>query len=377
MDNLTHSLVGLAVAKAGLDRLSPGATVLCMAAANAPDADVVTTLWGRWVYLHHHRGITHSIVGALLLALLLPLLFYGGERVVARLRGKPPSFRLPGLLVASLLAMATHPLMRPFLPWSARWYYGDLVFIVDPWLWLVVGGAAFLLTSRRWWQTGFWMLLALIITSAVILLPMRNNDLNLPLAVRIGWVVGILALIIGRRLHLQERWGSKIAIAALSLVLVYWGALSFMHARAYSQAAQLAGDFAATRRENVTRLAAMPTLADPTLWRCVAETDRGTTFRFNLALYGNPESPRDLVLYEKPSGEEAAAVAEASRDERAQIFLDFARFPVVETRGDCLTETFVQFADLRYTEPGTKGRGTFSLEVPVECPPEVGERRER
>jgi hypothetical protein len=34
---------------------------------------------------------------------------------------------------------------------------------------------------------------------------------------------------------------------------------------------------------------------------------------------------------------------------------------------DCLTETLVQFADLRYTQPGSS-RGTFSLELPVECP---------
>lgn len=156
MENLAHSLVGLATAKAGLERLSPGATALCIVAANAPDADVVTTLWGRWVYLHHHRGITHSIIGTLALGLMLPLLFYGGERIIALLRGKPPSFKLRGLLIASLATIATHPVLdwtnnygvRPLLPWSGRWYYGDLVFIVDPWIWMVLGGACFLLTSR-------------------------------------------------------------------------------------------------------------------------------------------------------------------------------------------------------------------------------------
>jgi hypothetical protein len=116
----------------------------------------------------------------------------------------------------------------------------------------------------------------------------------------------------------------------------------------------------------------MPSLADPTLWRCVAETD-GSTFLFNLDLNENNGPLRDVVLYEKPSGQEAAVMALASRDYRARIFLDFARFPVVETRGDCLTETFVQFADLRYTEPGS--RGTFSLELPVECPAEGVEKQ--
>src|SRR5918998_1153671 len=65
MDNLTHSLVGLVAAKAGLERLSPGATAVCVLAANAPDADILAALGGKWFYLHHHRGITHSIVGTL------------------------------------------------------------------------------------------------------------------------------------------------------------------------------------------------------------------------------------------------------------------------------------------------------------------------
>mgnify|MGYP006161246883 CR=1 FL=1 len=72
MDNLTHSLVGLTAAKAGLDKVSPGATTLCILAANAPDVDVAILLFGdRWTYLHHHRGITHAILGVAVLAFLL------------------------------------------------------------------------------------------------------------------------------------------------------------------------------------------------------------------------------------------------------------------------------------------------------------------
>ncbi|HEX8746482.1 MAG TPA: metal-dependent hydrolase [Pyrinomonadaceae bacterium] len=380
MENLTHSLVGLAAAKAGLERLSPGATALCILAANAPDADVVTTFWGRWVYLHHHRGITHSIAGALIMALLLPLLFYGGEKLLALIRGKPSRFRLGGLLIASLLATATHPLLdwtnnygvRPFLPWDGHWYYGDLVFIVDPWLWLVLGGACFLLTARGWLRTGFWTLLGMLLSAAIILLPLRPNGPSIPLLVQVGWVAGVVLLVIARLSHMEKRWGSRIAVAALSFVLVYWAILGVMHSRAVNEAGRLAADYAAGRGETVTRLAAMPSLADPTLWRCVAETN-GATFLFNLDLNGNTGPLRDVVLYQKPSGETAQAVAKASRDERARIFLNFARFPVARPRGDCLTESFVQFADLRYTEPAPGASGSFSLEVTVECPPEAAE----
>ncbi len=48
MDNLTHSLVGFVIAKAGAERLSPWATTVCVLAANAPDIDVLTRLEGHW-----------------------------------------------------------------------------------------------------------------------------------------------------------------------------------------------------------------------------------------------------------------------------------------------------------------------------------------
>ena len=47
MDNLTHTLVGLAAAKAGLERLSLGATAVCLVAANSPDVDIVALAQAR------------------------------------------------------------------------------------------------------------------------------------------------------------------------------------------------------------------------------------------------------------------------------------------------------------------------------------------
>src|SRR5262245_6380561 len=112
MDNLTHSFLGLAAAKAGLEKLSPGATALCVIAANAPDADIVVLAFGdRWTLLQHHRGITHAIVGVAFIAILLPLIFYGVDRLVARFRHQIPNTRFKGLLIASVITSATHPLL--------------------------------------------------------------------------------------------------------------------------------------------------------------------------------------------------------------------------------------------------------------------------
>ena len=134
MDNLTHSLVGLTLSKAGLERVSPYATTVCLLSANAADADFVSLFFGdRWTLLHHHRGITHSIVGTIAIGVLVPFLVAVIERTIARIRRRAPTIRLRGLMVASLVAAATHPLMdwmnnygvRPLLPsaWLPRQRY--------------------------------------------------------------------------------------------------------------------------------------------------------------------------------------------------------------------------------------------------------------
>lgn len=378
MDNLTHSLVGLVIAKAGLERASPAATTVCIIAANAPDADILTAFRGSWTYLHNHRGLTHSIVGTLLLALLIPLAFWAGDRLLASIQHKPPRVVFRGVLLASLVASATHPLLdwtnnygvRPLMPWSNEWFYGDLVFIVDPWLWLSLGGAAFLLAANTKWRVAAWAALAVIITAAMYALPARSETAY-PFVSRVLWLAGIAGLMFAHRTHLARRYGAGIAAVALALIVVYWGALSVLQQRALSQTGIVAARIAEHNNETILRLAAMPTLANPLHWRCVVETNRAT-FRFELTLGERDvnDVAREVVRYEKPLGNEAALVRRAEEDKRAAILLDFARFPVARVEGDCRSGAFVQFADLRYTEPGSSGRGNFSLQVPVSCAPQ-------
>jgi inner membrane protein len=384
MDNLTHSLVGLAAAKAGLERLSPGATAVCVLAANAPDIDILATLGGKWFYVHNHRGITHSFVGTLALALLIPCLFYGGDLLIARIRKSEPRVRFLGLLMASLIVSASHPLLdwtnnygvRPLLPWSGEWYYGDLVFIVDPWIWLLIGGAAFLLTSKRTWQTILWSILALVLTGLVLSVRLENAGLLHPNLLRMIWVTAIIALAVIRLTGLvRQPSESKVALVALALVIVYWGGLAVAHRSALAEAEVIARRLSAQHGETVNRVAAMPTLADPFRWLCVVDTDRAI-YRFFLSLI---ESDNDVAgevpRFEKLQGGEAEAFKRASQDKRAQIFLGFARFPVARVEGDCLSQLLVQFDDIRYTDPGATQRGTFSLEVPVDCNAETENKK--
>ncbi len=388
MDPFTHTLVGLTAAKAGLDRLSPWATTVCVLAANSPDSDIIVGLTtDRWNYLHHHRGITHSIVGVITLAVVVPTLVFAIERGWAAFRHRQSKTRYRGLLIASAIATATHPLMdwtnnygvRPFLPWSGRWFYGDLVFIVDPYIWLIVGGAAFLATSNRWPKIALWYVIAAVLVSASFVAGSRPDAGVLSLqVVRVVLLVGVATLAFVRIFRLANGRERRIAAAALCAIAVYWAGLAFLHRVAYADANELAQRVASTSKEQVLRVAAMPTLANPLRWACVAETDKAV-YRFSIKL-GSPDTSPAVVdgystqaadavkRYAKPNSSDAGLVSEASADRRAQILLNFARFPIARVQDDnCVSRTLVQFADLRYTEPGS-GRGTFSLNVPVECP---------
>ena len=374
MDNLTHSLVGLTAAKAGLERLSPGATFLCVLAANAPDSDIVVLAFGdRWDFLLHHRGLTHAIVGVAFLALLLPLIFVGVDRLWARLRRQSPQTKFRGLLIASVVASATHPLLdwtnnygiRFLLPWNPRWFYGDLVFIVDPFMWVVLGGAAFLLAAKTKKAKLVWAIVAAIIT-LLIVFSGRGGDLPHQTLIAGLWIAAVVALIGLFVMGARERWGSKVAFVAIGVVLVYWGGLAFLHSRALERGREEANRIVAPNGESLGKLAAMPTLANPLRWDFVFETDRAT-YRFPIALSGQIPAGR-VIRYPKPTGKLAAALEAVSRDKPGHVFLGFARFPVAQLADpDCTTQTLLQLADLRYTEPG-RSRGTFAVELPVDCP---------
>ncbi|HYJ86668.1 MAG TPA: metal-dependent hydrolase [Pyrinomonadaceae bacterium] len=375
MDNLTHSLIGLAAAKAGLEKLSPGATALCLVAANIPDADVVTLIGGRWTYLHHHRGITHSIAGTIALALLVPLIFYLVDKLIARVRKRRPAVRLRGLLIASLLVTASHPFMdwtnnygvRPLLPGSSRWFYGDFVFIIDPFIWLILGGATFLVTSKSKKQIAGWLILAIIPTYLILFGPGNRGALGNARVVQIIWIVALVTCVVLFMREAGKRWGSRIPLSALGIFSIYLAGLFLIHTVAVRRAQAEGVKIANVNGERALEVAAMPTAANPFQWSCVVETEKAA-YRFNVSLLDQQSEKAAPIRHPKPEALRSPAVAQSINSYPAQVFLDFARFPVVRVVGeDCLTQTLVQFADLRYTEPGS-GRGTFSLDVPVACP---------
>jgi inner membrane protein len=143
VDNITHSLIGIAAAEPLAIRSRENRVRLWVASAvanNLPDLDVLYT-WGRHdslTYMLHHRGYTHTLLLApvqSLLWLLLLRFWWRGSRDVPWRAVAALCFLGPLL---HLFADAWNSYgVHPFWPFDNRWYYGDLVFIVEPWLWAI------------------------------------------------------------------------------------------------------------------------------------------------------------------------------------------------------------------------------------------------
>jgi inner membrane protein len=143
VDNLTHSLVAAVMGRAGLKRLTPRAMPALIVSANLPDIDsFVAPLFGIDP-LAEHRGFTHGVGG------LVTLPFFAVAIILTWERFRPGSegpTRLGGLLLACFLGTLSHPLLdflntygtRLLEPFSHRWFYGDTLFIMDPWIWIAL-----------------------------------------------------------------------------------------------------------------------------------------------------------------------------------------------------------------------------------------------
>jgi len=125
MDNLTHSLVGVALSRSGLQRLTPHATLLLVISSNLPDIDILALAGGQLADLEIHRGYTHSLVLIPLLAIVSALLtMVIGDHPVRFLRA---FFVACVGVVAHLLLDWTGSFgIRALLPFSSKWFYLDL-----------------------------------------------------------------------------------------------------------------------------------------------------------------------------------------------------------------------------------------------------------
>ena len=135
MENVSHTLAGFVLARGGLEKTTPLAATALVVGANLPDVDLAwSSFKSALVYFHYHRGWTHSLPGAAVLTVLLWAVLLGVDRwVPAQRSGSGARARPLPLLAAAAMGVGSHLLMdaansygvRPLLPWSDRWMYGD------------------------------------------------------------------------------------------------------------------------------------------------------------------------------------------------------------------------------------------------------------
>ena len=331
MDNLTHSLIGAALGQAGLKRRTGLAMPALIIAANLPDVDAGCVVFGI-ESLSMRRGLSH---GPLALA-VLPLLLAGGlwwfDRWQAR-RGKRPEGRLPvhfgWLLALCWLGALTHPLfdwfnnygIRLLEPFSHRWFYGDTLFIIDPWIIAMLGAGVWFSLRRE-----------------------RAGKLRWANPARVGALGVALFIALNAYISTQAKMSVDAAFQAFSptssaelyvanaLPLVFWKRqVIWRDGETFGQASYNA-------LEGSPTIETMPLLTECAAW----QTCDAKMVKF---AYTNMSDPR---------------IAEwAKHDPAAQAFLFWSRMPVAELHPD-----YIVLRDQRFMDPRTARQFSVTLRPP-------------
>ena len=290
--------------------------------ANLPDVDVLAYLWGPGADLAFRRGWTHGVLALGLWPFVLAGAMLLLHRTLRRRRREPPSSQADPkqLLLLSCLSIWSHPVLdtlntygvRWLMPFSGRWFYGDTLFIVDPWVWLTLG-------------------------------------------------LGVAAS--------RLRASTRPARAALWLTFAYAAAMaaSAVAARQITQE-----EMAAISGEPVRRLLVSPAPVNPFRRQVVAELEkvyRTGEFRW----LSDPHVDRASVRVYPKGPREYPAVRSAASTTQGRRFLGWARFPAFRVERGPEGRVTVHIVDLRYADrPGVRF-GAVSIPVSGASHSEVSE----
>ena len=266
MENITHSLIGTVLAGAALtdDATKPTRRLFLAAgilASNAPDLDLLyTSITPAPVgYLLHHRGHTHTLVGLIPLAVGLAVvaLALPAGRQLRRAETRRLSLVIVAGLAAHLAMDATNWYgVHPFYPIDNRWYYGDALFIFEPWLWLILGLVAGMNAHRR--------LARAALIGLVVALSIATGVLNLvPWAALVTLTVAAVAIVWSVR-HWSSR---KRAAMALSVSAVFIAAMLGLSGAAR---AAVRAELGGVSDRDVIDLVLSPSPGYPLCWAVIA-----------------------------------------------------------------------------------------------------------
>jgi inner membrane protein len=310
-------LTGACVSRAGLNRKTALATLTLVLAFEAPDIDSVTYFWGGITGLKHHRGITHSLIGAPFLAFAVVALVYGihrwrntRQKIVAEsasgtsLPKLPPNWKilygyaLLGTLVHLFQDFTNNYGVRPFAPFNEKWYSWDIVFIVDPIMLLA-------------------MFLALVLPGLMALVTEEIGS---------------------RKPQFRGRGAAMVALICLAVVILV---RDFEHRRAVN-----ALNARTYHGEDPLRASAFPQPISPFAWNGVVETQ--DFFEMAPVDSGSGEiDPQNMAIVRYKPEETPISLA-AKKSRLGRVYLDWAQYPLVTVEKLEGGRYQAQFEDLRF-----------------------------
>jgi len=350
LDNVTHSLFAVTLARTALGRAGRGTLAALVVASNIPDIDIVATARGGVNYLRWHRGPTHGPLGIVSLGFAAAAVVWLAYRIVDR-RGRPPDappdapFHM--LVVLGMIGVVLHILMD--LPTS----YGTRVLSPFDWHWFAVD----------------WM-------------PIVDVYLLMVLVAMLGF---------GRPSAEMHR--RKAAIALVFMAANY-GVRGVAHHEALVLAPRLFGptlprpcepqeaagglidrwprpqpDTAGLEpgRRCLMEIAAMPSYTSPFRWRIVARMSNAYEIHdVDLldARFRDPDTRNDAFWRTslRYPNQWTPVVDKAAEAVTAQVFLGFSRFPAARIATDAQGTASVRWNDIRFVG------GVLALDQPVRAP---------
>lgn len=349
MDNLTHSLFGLTLARTPLGRAGRGVTAVLLLSSNAPDIDIVTTAGGALRYLEWHRGPTHGPLGVVGLAFASAGLVWLGRRRWDRKTLEPGASFLTLWMIA-VLGVVCHILMdlptsygtRALSPFTWTWFAEDWMPIVDIYLLAILGAC-------------LWFGRTAPVRNAIIALALMAGNYGLRAASHHA------ALVLA-----PEVFGVPLpppcnALPAAGGLLDYWPRADAASPR--DLAAQ------ACRVE----IAAMPDFISPFRWRLIAQLPNAYEVREVNLLDRVPgrTTPPSMVrrVSVRYPNQWTPAVAHAAASHVGRVFLGFSRFPSARSLREANGTTRVRWGDMRFTSGelrnGQRPVGFFSATIDV------------
>lgn len=313
MDNVCHTLVGAALAESGLKHRSRLGYATLLIAANLPDIDVLSLLGGSGVALGFRRGLTHGLPALVVLPIALAGLVVLWDHWSRFRTKRPDPVRPAQLLLLSYAGVITHPAldylnvygMRWLMPLVDRWEYGDVLFIVDPWIWALLAAGIYLSKQRA---------------------KVDRNGAGRPASAALGVVVAYIAL-------MAVAGGAARSIVASELPRHGLNAQS--------------------------RFMVAPVPLNP--FRRVVVVEDRTGYRLG-TFHWLPNPTVEFEDVHIARGDNSAAARLAAATDRGRIFLQWARFPFF-VESPAAGGSVVYIVDARYTLDEHAGFGAVAISV--------------